>query len=162
MGVPLTATELQWFPLLTDLPLLSASIASIVRIPYASGVLDNPDYLYTYEPIAAWSTVEIGIAITASSLATLTPLFRKIKIFNVSTGQTYEPAGPDSQFQGGGPLGFRSGTDKSPGQIGSVARPQVSNVSRDKTESDIEAQEGVRHASDEIELYRYGGRRGLP
>ncbi len=138
-----------------------ASIASIVRIPYASGVLDNPDYLYTYEPIAAWSTVEIGVAITASSLATLTPLFRKIKIFNVSTGQTYEPAGPDSQFQAGGPLGFRSGNDKTSGPRGSAIRPQASHVSGDKTESDIEALEGVRHASDEIELYRYGGRRGL-
>ncbi|CAK7238657.1 MAG: hypothetical protein STHCBS139747_000075 [Sporothrix thermara] len=34
--------------------------------------------------IASISTLEIGIALTASSLATLTPLFRKIKFFSSS------------------------------------------------------------------------------
>ncbi len=31
--------------------------------------------------MCAWSTVEIGLGLTASSLATLTPLFRKIRVF---------------------------------------------------------------------------------
>ncbi len=64
----------------------SASIATIVRIPYADGILDNPDFLYTFTDLAIWSTLEIGIALTASSLATLTPLFRKVKFFSSSRG----------------------------------------------------------------------------
>ncbi|CAK7235048.1 hypothetical protein SBRCBS47491_009157 [Sporothrix bragantina] len=62
-----------------------ASIATIVRIPYADGYLSTPDFLYTFTDLAIWSTLEIGIALTASSLATLTPLFRKIKFFSSSS-----------------------------------------------------------------------------
>ena len=52
-----------------------------MRIPYANGILDQPDYLYTGTDISIWSTVEIGVALTASSLATLRPLMRKVRFF---------------------------------------------------------------------------------
>ncbi|KAH8681713.1 hypothetical protein BX600DRAFT_505371 [Xylariales sp. PMI_506] len=58
-----------------------ASIATIVRIPYAKTVLVNPDYLYTFTDIAIWSAIELGLALSASSLATLKPLFRKMSFF---------------------------------------------------------------------------------
>ncbi|KAH6643249.1 hypothetical protein BKA67DRAFT_131639 [Truncatella angustata] len=57
-----------------------ASMATIARIPYAKQVLSDPDYLYNFTDLAIWSTVEIGLGLTASSLATLKPLFRKLKI----------------------------------------------------------------------------------
>ncbi|KAH7304306.1 hypothetical protein B0I35DRAFT_471999 [Stachybotrys elegans] len=56
-----------------------ASIATIVRIPYAKQLLSSPDYLYNFTDIAIWSSVEIGLALTASSLATLKPFLRKMK-----------------------------------------------------------------------------------
>ncbi|KAI3391511.1 hypothetical protein diail_7209 [Diaporthe ilicicola] len=57
-----------------------ASVATIARIPYAQQLLSNPDYLYNFSDLAIWSIVECGIAITASSLATLRPLFVKMKL----------------------------------------------------------------------------------
>ncbi|KAH7417607.1 cation-transporting ATPase 4 [Cadophora sp. MPI-SDFR-AT-0126] len=61
-----------------------ASLATVARIPYAKQLLSNPDYLYNFTDLAIWSTVEIGLALSASSLATLKPLFRKLNIL-VST-----------------------------------------------------------------------------
>lgn len=59
-------------------------MATVARIPYAKQLLSNPDYLYNFTDLAIWSTVEIGLALSASSLATLKPLFRKLNIL-VST-----------------------------------------------------------------------------
>lgn len=55
-------------------------MATIARIPYTKQLLSDPDYLYNFTDLAIWSTVEIGLGLTASSLATLKPLFRKLKI----------------------------------------------------------------------------------
>lgn len=58
-----------------------------MRVFYAKSVLDNADYLYNFTDMAIWSTVEIGMALTASSLATLKPLFRKANIFKSTTNK---------------------------------------------------------------------------
>lgn len=75
-----------------------ASVATIARVPYASQLLSNPDYLYNFTDLAIWSIVECGIAITASSLATLRPLFIQMKIlanshFTGRYGNTYGSGG---------------------------------------------------------------------
>jgi len=57
-----------------------ASFATAARIPYAKQLLSNPDYLFNFTDLAIWSTVEISLGLSASSLATLKPLFRKFKI----------------------------------------------------------------------------------
>lgn len=57
-----------------------ASVATIARIPYAKQLLSNPDYLYNFTDLAIWSIAECGIAITASSLATLRPLCVKMRL----------------------------------------------------------------------------------
>ncbi|KAK9419580.1 putative Integral membrane protein [Seiridium unicorne] len=62
-----------------------ASVASIVRIPYASDFLISPDYLYQFTDLGIWSTVEIGAGLSASCLATLKPLFRKIRTGHASS-----------------------------------------------------------------------------
>lgn len=59
-------------------------MATIARIPYAKQLLSNPDYLYNFTDLAIWSIVECGIAITASSLATLRPLFIKMRLLATS------------------------------------------------------------------------------
>jgi hypothetical protein len=68
-----------------------ASIATIVRIPYARGILNQPDYLYNFTDLGIWSTVEIGVALTASSLATLKPLFKKMGIFSDADDEPVSP-----------------------------------------------------------------------
>lgn len=78
--------------------LCRASVATIARVPYASQLLSNPDYLYNFTDLAIWSIVECGIAITASSLATLRPLFIQMKIlanshFTSRYGHTYGSGG---------------------------------------------------------------------
>lgn len=55
-------------------------MATIARIPYAHQLLSDPDYLYNFTDLAIWSIVECGIAITASSLATLRPLFIQMRL----------------------------------------------------------------------------------
>ena len=52
-----------------------ASTATIIRLPYVH-TLASQDFLYATIDVAIWSTAETGMGITASSLATLRPLFR--------------------------------------------------------------------------------------
>ncbi|KAH8736571.1 hypothetical protein BGZ61DRAFT_341393 [Ilyonectria robusta] len=53
-----------------------ASSATIVRFPYIHSLTDIDDFLYSTSDVAIWSTVETGLGITASGLATLRPLLR--------------------------------------------------------------------------------------
>ncbi|KAI1492504.1 hypothetical protein F5X96DRAFT_381210 [Biscogniauxia mediterranea] len=53
-----------------------ASTATIVRIPYVWQLAHDGDFLYEFTDLAIWSTVEIGLGLTASSFATLRPLAR--------------------------------------------------------------------------------------
>lgn len=62
-----------------------ASIAVLCRMAY---VMDfkNPDFLWATLDIAIWSDTEQGLAITAGSLATLRPLYRKFAThFGINT-----------------------------------------------------------------------------
>lgn len=68
--------------------LSSASMATIIRAPYAKELLSDPDYLYNFTDLAIWSTIEIGLGLTASALATLKPLFRKLKVLVVTKSGT--------------------------------------------------------------------------
>lgn len=54
----------------------SASSATIVRFPYLHTLTEVSDFLYATSDVAIWSTVETGIGITASAVATLRPLLR--------------------------------------------------------------------------------------
>lgn len=52
------------------------STATIVRMFYIHTLMNGPDFLYATTNVAIWSTVEPGIGITASSIATLRPFVR--------------------------------------------------------------------------------------
>lgn len=67
----------------------SASIATLVRVPYAKELVNQDDYLYNFVPLATWSTIEAGTALTASSLATLKPLFRKFGAIFTTTNESH-------------------------------------------------------------------------
>ncbi|KAK8017714.1 hypothetical protein PG993_014040 [Apiospora rasikravindrae] len=54
---------------------LVASVGVAVRFAYLDGYT-QPDFLFDTSDVAIWSTVEIGLAVTAGSLATLKPLCR--------------------------------------------------------------------------------------
>ena len=53
----------------------SGSIASIVRFPYLYQLTETEDFLWANTDVALWSIVEVGMGVTASSLATMRPLF---------------------------------------------------------------------------------------
>ncbi|KAI1096452.1 hypothetical protein F5B19DRAFT_147474 [Rostrohypoxylon terebratum] len=56
-----------------------ASIATIIRIPFIWQLSTaNDDTLHIFTVVSIWSTVENGLGLIASSLATLRPLYRKI------------------------------------------------------------------------------------
>ncbi|EME85190.1 uncharacterized protein MYCFIDRAFT_119694, partial [Pseudocercospora fijiensis CIRAD86] len=57
------------------------STATIVRLPYVGSLAQSfdgseGDFLYTTVGVAIWTTVEIGVGITAGCMATLRPLIR--------------------------------------------------------------------------------------
>jgi hypothetical protein len=58
--------------------------------------LANPDFLWATVDVAIWSDIEQGLAITAGSMATLRPLYRKLSSqFGLSTGpdESSKPTG---------------------------------------------------------------------
>lgn len=54
------------------------SIATLIRIRAIHQISASKDFLYETFDLAIWSTVEIGIAIMAASIATYRPLFRSL------------------------------------------------------------------------------------
>ncbi|KAF2210361.1 hypothetical protein CERZMDRAFT_28819, partial [Cercospora zeae-maydis SCOH1-5] len=57
------------------------SSATIVRLPYVGSLIESfdgweGDFLFNTVGVAIWTTVEIGVGITAGCMATLRPLFR--------------------------------------------------------------------------------------
>lgn len=73
-----------------------------MRIPYAGLLLENSDYLYNFTDFGIWSAVEIGIALSASSLGTLRPLLRKLNLLSDPTPivQSYF-GGSDAPYNSG-------------------------------------------------------------
>uniref|UniRef100_A0A0B7KDL0 Rhodopsin domain-containing protein n=2 Tax=Bionectria ochroleuca TaxID=29856 RepID=A0A0B7KDL0_BIOOC len=79
-----------------------ASSAVAVRFAYVETFRDA-DYLWATAPIAVWSNVEMGLAITAASLATLRPLVRTISAslgFSSSGGPSGPSGGPSHALNG--------------------------------------------------------------
>lgn len=52
---------------------------------YAHQLVDQDEYLYNGSDLSLWSTIECGVALTASCLATLKPLFRKMNMVFTTT-----------------------------------------------------------------------------
>ncbi|KAG5926035.1 hypothetical protein E4U42_003721 [Claviceps africana] len=57
-----------------------ASIATLIRIKFLTSIENTDDILFRPTNASIWSLVEVGVAITASSLATVRPLMRSFQI----------------------------------------------------------------------------------
>ncbi|PHH85655.1 hypothetical protein CDD83_111 [Cordyceps sp. RAO-2017] len=57
-----------------------ASVATLIRLRYLGGLQQPEDLMYTASNAMLWTIVEPGVAIFASSLATIRPLLRLCKI----------------------------------------------------------------------------------
>ncbi|KAJ4311015.1 hypothetical protein N0V84_010671 [Fusarium piperis] len=67
-----------------------ASIATLVRLRFLADLADTDDILFAGTDAMVWTLIEPGVAIVASSLATIRPLLRALKIRGFeSTGNTY-------------------------------------------------------------------------
>lgn len=74
-------------------------------MPFISGMANVQDFLWATTDVAIWSTIEIGIGITASAAATLRPLFRML------LGSTQNASGLKSSQAWGTPRFRRGGED---------------------------------------------------
>ncbi|KAH8728786.1 hypothetical protein GQ44DRAFT_675386 [Phaeosphaeriaceae sp. PMI808] len=71
-----------------------ASIAVTVRLGHVMKFRD-PDFLYATVDVAIWSDTEQGLAITAGSLATLRPLYRRFSSYlGLSSGTPHDSSKP--------------------------------------------------------------------
>ncbi|KAH7166157.1 hypothetical protein EDB81DRAFT_277022 [Dactylonectria macrodidyma] len=67
-----------------------ASIATLIRLRFLADLTDTDDILFAGTDAMVWTLVEPGVAIVASSLATIRPLLRAMKIKGFeSTDRTY-------------------------------------------------------------------------
>ncbi|KAF4500543.1 integral membrane PTH11 [Fusarium agapanthi] len=111
------------------IPLLAmgciASAAVIARLPYLH-LLGKPDFLWNTTDIAIWSTIEQGLAIAASSLATLRPLIKQIafRLNLTSKPPTLGPSGYGSSPRTPGPGTLRAFSSREAYTLSSVSRQE--------------------------------------
>lgn len=63
----------------------SASTATIIRVPYVWQLTHDSDFLYVFTDFTIWSTVENGVGLAASSIATMRPLLKKVRDLTMFT-----------------------------------------------------------------------------
>ncbi|KAL8411070.1 hypothetical protein RB596_000648 [Gaeumannomyces avenae] len=93
----------------------ASSLVTIIRVPYQKQLLSNPEYLRSFIELGNWSSVEIGLAIIASSAATLRPLFRKFKLLAAEVRSATSQNGRGARPEQGGASGKKPkpGADES-------------------------------------------------
>ncbi|GAB0135610.1 hypothetical protein EsDP_00003942 [Epichloe bromicola] len=75
-----------------------ASMATLIRLKFLSGLESPDDLMFSVTDATIWSLVEPGVAIIASSLATIRPLLRSLKVRGfLSTDKT-----PSTSISGAG------------------------------------------------------------
>lgn len=105
-----------------------ASIAVLCRMAY---VMDfkNPDFLWATLDIAIWSDTEQGLGITAGSLATLRPLYRKLAgHFGVGTTGHDDSSGQKTPQWYGGASTAKDSKRKSLWHMGTLMRTEKATV----------------------------------
>lgn len=126
------------------------STATLVRIPYIHQLTESTDFLFVNVDVSIWSTVEPGIGITASAMATLRPLFvnffSRSRLLGSSTREASSAWGPRSTNRKGY---FRSGgnDNNSPEELGLSGLPKGSGVS-----TTIHSMNDIRSSEERAEL----------
>ncbi|KAK1997312.1 hypothetical protein LX36DRAFT_636396 [Colletotrichum falcatum] len=78
--------------LILGLGLLSAGIASIIRLPFMNAYMKANDVLYSAGNIVLWTIVECGLGIIAGSLSTLRAFFKRL-VGEEGTQENYKGSG---------------------------------------------------------------------
>lgn len=138
-------------------PVNRASVATVIRVPFAKELVNQDEYLYNFYDLAVWSTVECGMALTASSLATLKPLFRKMAIIFTATRQSsfMRSAGYSSTKRDTRQYGDNKGGHKSTPSFSTYHRPRkvsIQHGSKGSISIPQAARWHYRSCSDEIEM----------
>ncbi|ROW02899.1 hypothetical protein VSDG_01695 [Cytospora chrysosperma] len=88
-----------------------ASVATLIRLRFLADLTDTSDILYAGTDAMVWTLVEPGVAIVASSLVTIRPLLRRIRLRGFeTTGQSRSVpvTGRSRSRSGTGGLGSRT------------------------------------------------------
>ncbi|KAM3509948.1 hypothetical protein MY10362_000291 [Beauveria mimosiformis] len=83
-----------------------ASIATLIRVKFLAALTETDDLLFSATDALLWSMVEPGVAIIASSLATIRPLLRVLKIRGFESTQRTRSTGLSGKKQGSSMPGY--------------------------------------------------------
>ncbi|KAJ3486784.1 hypothetical protein NLG97_g6544 [Lecanicillium saksenae] len=83
-----------------------ASVATLIRVKFLAGLTETDDLLYSATDALLWTMVEPGVAIIASSLATIRPLLRALKIRGFESTHRTPSTGMSSKKHGGSMPGY--------------------------------------------------------
>jgi hypothetical protein len=81
------------------------SIATLVRIKAIHQISTSQDFLFATVDLAIWSSVEVGIAIIAASIATYRPLFRSFFSTGSTAYRSYDTANEMHRYNDSIPYG---------------------------------------------------------
>ena len=81
------------------------SIATLIRIRAIHQISTSQDFLFATVDLAIWSTVEVGIAIMAASIATYRPLFRSFFSSGNTGNRSYVITNDGHRFRDSMPFG---------------------------------------------------------
>ncbi|KAF2797316.1 hypothetical protein K505DRAFT_269741 [Melanomma pulvis-pyrius CBS 109.77] len=117
------------------------STATIIRLPYTSTLKEyKGDFLYRTTDFAIWTTVEVGVGITAGSIATLKPLMKSaIASLGTTRGQNSsgmpwsKATGSKLDNFGGQPLDALRPTAGKSAQTTTITGGRVSSESDEET-----------------------------
>ncbi|KAL1858252.1 hypothetical protein Daus18300_009998 [Diaporthe australafricana] len=89
-----------------------ASIATLIRLKFLSDLTDTTDILFAGTDAMVWTLVEPGVAIVASSLVTIRPLLRKMRLKGFESTERSRGLRFEGQSGSGG-MGSRGGGNRS-------------------------------------------------
>jgi hypothetical protein len=115
--------------------------------------------LYNFTDLAIWSTVEIGLAMIASSLATLKPLFRKFNMLDATQGNTSAAAGATTSK--GSTLHSRKRSIMSLGRAPTRDFGEIVEDERELVVLEIGSKAHLKRISEEDGNLKMGSRDGL-
>lgn len=128
-------------PALTEL--CSGSTATIIRLPYTWTIKEyKGEFLYRTTDFAIWTTVEVGVGITAGCIATLKPLLKSaLSIIGIQSTTPLSSGMPWSRKRGasgGASRGYVHGLDELRPAQGKAVTTTTVTGRRTSSESDEE------------------------
>jgi hypothetical protein len=82
------------------------SIATLIRIKAIHQISASKDFLFATTDLAVWSSVEVGLAIIAASIATYRPLFRTFFSNGASANRSFGTPNENNRFRDSAPFQY--------------------------------------------------------